>query len=77
MDGTMPWYKSKIIWGAIISMTGKLLVATGLVTEFAPEDSTMIADTVVLIISGIGDLMAFGARVAQKRAPEITLTKEK
>jgi hypothetical protein len=28
----------------------------------------------VLVIGGIGDVVAIGARVAQKRAPEITVT---
>lgn len=76
MNGEMPWYKSKVIVGALISMIAKLLVVSGLVNEFSPEDSETLTNTIVLVISGVGDLMAFFARVVQKRAPAITLTKE-
>jgi hypothetical protein len=73
----MPWYKSKIIWGALISMTGKVLVLSGAINELTPETSQALTDTIVLLISGVGDLLAIGSRVTQKVAPAITLTKEK
>jgi hypothetical protein len=71
---TLPWYKSKVIVGAIISIVAKVLVMTGLIGEVSPEDSENLANLAVLVIGGIGDVVAIGARVAQKRAPEITVT---
>lgn len=76
MINDLPWYKSKIIVGALISMLGKILVVSGVIGEFAPENVDALTNTVILVISGIGDLMAFGARITQKTAPTITLTKE-
>lgn len=72
----MPWYKSKIIVGAAISMLGKVLVVSGLIGEFTPENADALTNTIILVISGIGDLMAFGARITQKSAPSITLNTE-
>lgn len=77
MLNELPWYKSKILVGALISMLGKVLVLTGVLGEFTTESSEALTNTIVLVMSGIGDLMAFGARITQKTAPEITLTKEK
>lgn len=76
MIDNMPWYKSKIIWGALVSMLGKILVMSGLIGDFAPEEADALTNTIVLVISGIGDLVAISSRVVQKQAPQITLTKE-
>lgn len=67
----MPWWRSKVIVGAGISIILKVLVLTGLTQEIAPADQTQIIDLVMLVISGIGDLVAIGARVTQKYAPAI------
>lgn len=75
MHDTLPWYKSKIIVGAVISIASKVLVLTGILDQFTPEDSETLTNTLVLIGGGIGDLMAFGARLTQKTAPTITVTK--
>lgn len=75
MPDNLPWYKSKVIVGAMISMIAKLAVVSGLVNEVSPEDSETLTNTVVLVISGVGDLMAFFARITQKAAPPIALTK--
>jgi len=68
----MPWYKSKIIVGALISIVAKILVASGVATNFTPEDSDNLANLIVMIIGGIGDAIAIGARLTQKAAPTIT-----
>ena len=75
MTDNLPWYKSKILVGAMISMLGKVLVLSGVIGVFAPEDADALTNTIVLLASGVGDLMAFGARLTQKAAPEITLKK--
>lgn len=75
MNGTpsaMPWYRSKIIVGAAISIITKLLVASGVIAELTPADSENLANLIVLVAGGIGDLVAIGARVTQKAAPAIT-----
>lgn len=72
---SMPWYKSKVIVGAAIGILTKVLVMTGLVSEMTPEDSESLVNLVVLVVGGIGDLVAIGARVTQKAAPAITATK--
>lgn len=72
---SMPWYKSKIIVGVAVSILTKLLVMSGLIAEFAPEDSENLVNLIVLVGGGIGDLVAFGARLTQKVAPTITATK--
>lgn len=69
----IPWYKSKVIVGAVISIITKILVMTGLVTQIAPEDAENITNLIVLVLGGVGDLVAIGARVAQKHAPDITV----
>lgn len=77
MEHTIPWWQSKVIIGAIISLVGKALVISGVITAIAPEDADAIANTVVLITSGVGDLIAMVSRIRQTRAPAVTLTKEK
>lgn len=73
----LPWYKSKVIMGVIISVLSKILFATGVIGELAPADQAQLADILVLVIGGIGDLVAVGARVVQKEAPKITAGKAK
>lgn len=73
----MPWYKSKIIVGAAISILTKILVMTGLISEFTPEQSEVLVNTLVLVTGGIGDIVAISSRVVQKAAPDITLATTK
>lgn len=75
MTNEMPWWRSKIIVGALLSIVTKLLVATGLTSEFSDADSQQLTDIVILLIGGVGDLVAIGSRVKQKEAPAITATK--
>lgn len=71
----LPWYRSKVIVGAAISILTKVLVMSGAINEIAPADAESLANLIVLIGGGIGDLVAIGARVAQKAAPPISVTK--
>jgi hypothetical protein len=71
----MPWYKSKVIVGALISIAAKVLVMAGVINDLAPADADNLANLVVLVVGGVGDIVAIGARVAQKHAPAITATK--
>jgi hypothetical protein len=75
MQTSLPWYRSKIIIGAIISITTKVLVVSGLVSQIAPEDSEALTNLLVLLGGGVGDLMALVARLMQKAAPPISLRK--
>jgi hypothetical protein len=69
----MPWYQSRIIIGAIVSIVMKLLVATGVLGEVGLDDGA-ITDAVLLVIGGIADLWIMYQRVTQKAAPTITAT---
>ena len=68
----MPWWRSKIIVSAIVSLILKALVISGLSGDIAPDDQTQIIDLLMLVISGVADLVAIGSRVGQKHAPSIT-----
>lgn len=74
IEESLPWYRSKVVVGAAVSILSKVLVMTGLVNDFAPEDGEQLSNLVVLVIGGIGDLVALVARVRQRFAPPITLT---
>jgi hypothetical protein len=69
---TLPWYRSKVIVGAIISFGSKLLVMTGAINELAPEDAETISNMIVLAGGFVGDFLAIYARATQKSAPKIT-----
>jgi len=69
---TLPWWRSRIIVGAIVSAACKLLFIAGLSGEIAPEDERQLADAAVLIIGIVADAVAVQARLSQKHAPTIT-----
>ncbi|WJY18667.1 hypothetical protein QQS45_13860 [Alteriqipengyuania flavescens] len=69
---TMPWWKSRVIVGAAISILLKLLVVAGLTGEFTDEESRQLVDLALILISAAGDVVAIGARVRQRYAPKIT-----
>lgn len=75
MMGTMPWYKSQVLIGAAISLILKVLVIAGVASDLAPDDQATLTNTVVLVLSGLGDLWAMRARVVQTAAPTLTLRK--
>ena len=67
---TMPWYKSRIIIGAIISILTKILVATGILD--ATFNDEQLTDVALLVIGAIADLYIMWQRGTQKAAPQIT-----
>lgn len=73
---TLPWYRSHVIIAAAISVLSKLLVGFGVIGEIAPEDEEQLTSLIVLVIGGLADLWAMRARVVQKAAPQITVTKK-
>lgn len=75
MDSTLPWYRSRIIVGAIISALTKLAVLSGLVGEVAPEQETEITNAIVLGAGALADLWIMFARVKQMDSPKITAKK--
>lgn len=68
----LPWWKSKVIIGAAVSILAKVLVASGVIEQVSPEDSEALASAIVTVIGVAGDMMAIGSRVSQKYAPKIT-----
>lgn len=74
---TLPWYKSRVIVGALVSAVLKILYLTGLAGELAPEAEAEWADVAVLLASFIGDAIAARARVVQQAAPAIVSSKGK
>lgn len=66
----MPWYKSRIVIGAVISVLMKLLVLTGILDTAFNEEA--VTDAVLLVIGGIADLWIMKERFTQKAAPTLT-----
>ena len=67
---TLPWYKSKIIMGAVVSIITKILVATGVLG--GAVDDVAITNALLLVIGGAADLWIMYHRTTQKRAPAIS-----
>jgi hypothetical protein len=72
---TLPWYKSRILMGALLSAVLKLLVLTGVAGDLAPADQAAWLDIVLLVASFAGDALAAHGRLTQTAAPTITATK--
>ncbi len=68
----MPWWKSRVIVGALVSIVMKLLVVSGLAAEVTAEDSQQLVDLALILIGAVGDLVVIASRVRQKHAPAIT-----
>lgn len=67
---SLPWYKSRIILGAIVSVLTKILVVTGVLdTTF---DDAALTEALLLAFGGLADLWIIVQRARQKAAPEIT-----
>lgn len=71
----LPWYKSRVIIGAAISILAKLLFMAGYVSELGTENLAELTDLALLLVGSIGDYVVIRARVVQDTAPKITLTK--
>lgn len=67
----LPWYRSTIIVTMLVSLVTKALVVSGVISEIAPEDTTALANTLVLVFGGIADIWAMRSRVIQRTAPKI------
>ena len=73
---TLPWWKSRVIVGALVSAIFKLIFAVLVLFDvdapFADDDLQPVVDAIVLLVSLVGDFIAGHARVTQKAAPAIT-----
>lgn len=76
VPASLPWWRSRVIIGVIVSILCKALVGFGAIDAISLEDERQLADAALLIIGGVGDLVALTARVRQKHAPSITATKK-
>lgn len=75
MPETLPWWKSRVIIGALVSALFKLLFALGLSDEIADDELSAFVEVALLLASFVGDFIAARARVVQKVAPQITVRK--
>lgn len=73
----MPWYRSKVIIGALVSIFTKLLVLSGLTGEITASETAQIVDLVLILSGAVGDLVAIGARLRQRHVPKIVSTPSK
>lgn len=67
---TLPWYKSKIIVGAAVSLITKLLVIFGLLD--GTFDDAAATDAILLVVGVLADIVIAVSRKTQKAAPTIT-----
>lgn len=74
MDPAIPWYKSSIVVGLVVSLVLKGLVISGLVGSIAPGLETQLTEAILLVLSGGGDLWALRGRLVQTAAPVVTAT---
>jgi hypothetical protein len=72
IPSTMPWYRSQVIWAAIVSILSKVFVLTGLSDNVAPEDQEQLVNLIVLVAGGVADIWAMRSRIVQRYAPQIT-----
>lgn len=75
MADAIPWYKSKIIIGAGVSIVSQLLKASGILPDSLDGHTTEIANVIVDGIGIIGAGVAVGSRVKQERAAPIVGSK--
>ena len=73
----MPWWKSRVIIGALLSAVLKLVAAFGVAVDFTGEQEQAIVTILALIGSLVGDFIAARARVEQKHAPAISKLRSK
>lgn len=68
---SLPWYRSKIIVGSIVSILATVAGATGIVGQISAADQQTIVDAIVTGVGLVGSLAALVARLTQKHAPPI------
>ncbi len=69
----IPWYKSRIILGAGVSLISKLLSVTGII-DLDDHVADQIVEGAVIAGGVVGDIVAIHARTTQTEAPVITAT---
>jgi len=68
---TLPWWRSRIIIGALISIICKVLVTTGVIGDMSGLDTDQLTDALLLVIGLTADAWIIRERVVQKTAPAI------
>lgn len=68
----LPWYQSKVIVGALVSLVATGLVAFGLVDEISPAQQDQLAAALVSLLGAGGAIVSIVARLRQKKAPPIS-----
>lgn len=71
----IPWYKSKIIVGVMVSLLCKVLVASGLVGEVSSAAQQQVLEALMTVLGGVGDMWAIWQRLKQTSAPAIAVSK--
>jgi hypothetical protein len=69
----MPWYRSRVIVGALVAAFATILERTGLVRDIAPNDLAVWTDFALTLLGVIGAGMTVQGRLTQDIAPRITL----
>jgi len=58
------WYKSKSVWGSVISFAA--IVAGAFGYTFGAEDQAALVDTIMQVVAGAGVLLAMYGRLVAK-----------
>lgn len=75
MNTAIPWYKSSIVVGIVVSMVCKVLVLSGLTQGIAADEELRLTNALVGILGAAGDIWALTARLRHPAAAPIVLTK--
>lgn len=67
---TLPWYKSKVIIGALVAIFATLAQRFG-IASLAPDDQADLIDLILTLVGAAGGGTALIARVTQRYAPAI------
>lgn len=68
---TMPWWRSRVIVGSLVSASAVVLARSGLTHDIAPDDLAAWTDLVLTILSLLGAGLAVHSRIDQDTAPRI------
>lgn len=70
----LPWWKSRVIMGALTSAILKLAAGFGLLVEVTDDQTQAFVTVLLLVASLVGDAVAARGRITQKYAPPISAT---
>jgi hypothetical protein len=74
---TIPWYRSQVLWGLVISVAFKLIwVAFKFAPDLSEADQAELVRMVTILASFIGDAIAARSRINSTLEP-VTLTDER